>query len=100
MQNKVDKTPSNPKFSILKINNITSRLIAIETYVKKIWDPSNKETVHKFNVGYLTHPSLKKNRTHREHIIKKIQSAFKLVTLKCIKIEFKKKIYYFIGDVL
>ena len=37
---------------------------------KKIWDPVKKETVHQFHVGFMTHPFLKKNSTHKEQVIK------------------------------
>ena len=71
-------------------------MIPIETYDKKNkWDTVKKETVLQFDVGYITHPSLKKNRTHREHVIEMFQSAFKVVTLKFIKIRSFKKLYLF-----
>ena len=56
-----------------------------------IWYPSKKETDHQFYVGYMTHPFLKKLRIHRDQVIKMFQSAFKLVTIKCIKNESSKK---------
>ena len=77
--------------SIKKINNTTSRSISIEINgKKKILDLVKKGTVHKFHMGYITHTSLKKHRTHREQVIKTFQSAFKLITLECIKNDISK----------
>ena len=80
------------KCSIENINEITSRSIYVDKYgKKKIWYPVNKETVHQFHVGYMTHPLMKKHRAIREKVIKFFQLESKLVTLKFIIIELLKK---------
>ena len=60
--NKIDENPYIPRWYFS-----TSRSISIETHGRKmIQDPVKKERVNQFHVGYMTHPSLKKHRTHRE----------------------------------
>ena len=55
MKTSVFDTPSNPRWDFS-----TSRSIGIETRGKKmIWIPVKKETVHKFYVVYMTHPTQK-----------------------------------------
>ena len=36
---------------------------------KPIWNPFKKEIVHQFNIGYMTHPALKKYESHRDKVI-------------------------------
>ena len=45
------------------------------------------ERAHKSYVGYMTHPILKKHGTYGWKVIKKVESAFKAVTVKIIKNE-------------
>ena len=97
MNNKVDKNPSNPRWHFLTRvpfkTLITKyvRSIDIDMFGKKnIWYLIKKEKVHQFHIGYMKHPLLKKHRTNVEQVIKMFQSAFRLVTLKCIKNELSK----------
>ena len=45
----------------------------------------------KFHVGYMTHPSTQKDRTHRYQVIKYFELSFKRVTIKSIKNELTKR---------
>ena len=78
MKNKVDETPSNPICSFSTSVPFKTLMtqhrdqFPLRHMKKKIWDPFKKETVHQFHFVYMTHNSLKKHRTHRDQVIKKI----------------------------
>ena len=77
-KNKLDETPLNPRWEFLT-GVPFKRLITQHQYILPlrqishiyIWYPVKKEKVHQFHVGYMTHPLLKKHRTHIEKVIKK-----------------------------
>ena len=53
--------------------------------LKMIYYQDQKNSVHQFQVGYTTHPIMKKDRTHREKVINTFSSAFKVKRMKDTK---------------
>ena len=74
----MDKTPSSLKWELKKssaqnLYQIKSRYVAIEAH-ENIYE--KKTSVFPFKVGYMTHPMLKKHRTHRDQVIHIFSSVF------------------------